>query len=175
MEPLLHFIIPFTFLTLAGVRFKTALTLSILAVLPDLDALLQVHRSLTHSAVVLTLLVASAWLITCKTRIQVSLPLTLLTVISHPILDLFTGYTPILWPLTQSSLQVQAELTVHIGSFPTLGLTLRLYSCKALFNRFQSLDAPLFTSEGLITSTMLIAPIMGKMFRERLLHRFSRG
>ena len=53
MKPLIHFIVPFTALTLAGVEFRKALPISLLALLPDLDALFLVHRSLSHSLVVL--------------------------------------------------------------------------------------------------------------------------
>ncbi|MEM2319734.1 MAG: hypothetical protein QXQ63_03185, partial [Candidatus Bathyarchaeia archaeon] len=53
MEPLIHFTIPFVVLIVLGLSPKKALPLALLALIPDLDALFLIHRSLSHSIVVL--------------------------------------------------------------------------------------------------------------------------
>ena len=73
MEPAIHFIVPFIALTLVGVKFRRALPVSLLALLPDLDALFLVHRSLSHSLIVLLMvavpLLALAYKLCLRSRL----------------------------------------------------------------------------------------------------------
>jgi len=166
VEPLIHFVVPFIALMLVGVKFRKALPISLLAVLPDLDALFLVHRSLSHSLVVVLVVAAPFVLLTYKfkPRLQGYAFLALLAVASHLILDLFAGYTPILWPLYGYSVWIQAGLVAHIGSSQSLALSAQLLTEPITFQPFQSLDAPLFTGEGLILSTVLLMPVFFKAF-----------
>lgn len=66
MEPLIHFVVPFVALMLAGVEFKKASFISLLALLPDLDALFLVHRSLSHSILVVLIVIVPFLLLTYK-------------------------------------------------------------------------------------------------------------
>ena len=93
---------------------------------------------------------------------------------SHLILDLFTGYTPILWPLISYSLWIKAELSVHVGSSMFIIPSVKLLTQPTAFQRFQSLDAPLFTGEGLIISLLLTAPLLLKAV-ERHVHLAEEG
>jgi predicted nucleotidyltransferase len=63
LEPLIHLILPLTALTLLGVDFRKALPLALFGLLPDLDALLLIHRSLSHSLPVLLAFAAGAALL----------------------------------------------------------------------------------------------------------------
>jgi len=56
-EPLLHFAVPFVSLEAAGVDWRRALFASVVALTPDLDLSSHVHRSQTHSVVVLVVIV----------------------------------------------------------------------------------------------------------------------
>jgi membrane-bound metal-dependent hydrolase YbcI (DUF457 family) len=66
LELIIHFTIPFIALTLLGLDVKRALPLSLLALLPDLDALFLVHRSLSHSLVVVFAFAAPIVMTDCK-------------------------------------------------------------------------------------------------------------
>jgi membrane-bound metal-dependent hydrolase YbcI (DUF457 family) len=166
MEPLIHFVVPFTALTLAGVKFRRALPISLLALLPDLDALLLIHRSLSHSLIILLIAATPITLLISRFKPNLQRPsiLGLLSVASHLALDIFTGYTPILWPLYSYSIWVKVELTTHIGSSLNLSLNACLLLEPTTFHRLQSLDASLLTGEGLILSTALLTPLLLKAF-----------
>jgi membrane-bound metal-dependent hydrolase YbcI (DUF457 family) len=64
VEPLTHFVVPFAALMLAGVEFQKASIISLLALLPDLDVLFLVHRSLSHSVLIMTIVLVPFLLLT---------------------------------------------------------------------------------------------------------------
>lgn len=167
MEPSVHFIVPFTALLLFGMEFKKALPVSLLALLPDVDALFLVHRSLSHSIVVMLIVVAPLLLLShkFKPRLLGYALVALMATVSHSILDVFAGYTPILWPLNGYSVWVQVGLGAHIGSSPSLAPSAQLLTKPIMFQQFQSIDAPLFTGEGLILSVVLLSPVLVKACR----------
>jgi len=167
VEPIIHFVVPFIALTLVGVEFKEALPTSLLAILPDLDALFVVHRSLSHSIVVVLGVMMPLLLLTYKfkPRLHGYAFLALLAVASHLVLDLFAGYTPLLWPLYGHFVWIHAELMAHIGGSASLSPSVKLLTKPITFQPFQSLDAPLFTGEGLILSAVLLTPLFFKAFK----------
>jgi hypothetical protein len=89
----------------------------------------------------------------------------LFAVASHIFLDVFAGYTPVLWPLYGYSVWIKADFIVHIGSSSKLAITAQLLTEPINFQPFQSLDAPLFTGEGLILSAVLLMPVFLKAFK----------
>ena len=167
MEPLIHFVVPFTALMLVGIEARRALPISLLAVLPDLDALFLVHRSLSHSLIVVLSVMVPLLSLTYKfkPRLQGYAFLALLAVGSHLILDLFAGYTPLLWPLYGNFLWIHAELMVHVDGSASASPGVKLLTKPITFQQFQSLDAPLFTGEGLILSAVLLMPVFFKAFK----------
>jgi len=167
MEPIIHFTVPFIALTLVSVEFRKALPISLLGVLPDLDVLFLVHRSFSHSIVVILSAMAPLQLLTYKfkPRLHGYVFLALLAVASHLVLDLFAGYTPLLWPLYGHSVWIQAELVAHIGGSASLSPSIKLLTKPITFQPFRSLDAPLFTGEGLILSAVLLTPVFFKAFK----------
>jgi membrane-bound metal-dependent hydrolase YbcI (DUF457 family) len=178
MEPLVHFVVPFTALLLFGLEFRKALPVSLFALLPDVDALFLVHRSLSHSIVVMLIVVAPFLLLIhkFKPRLQSYAFLALMAAASHSILDVFAGYTPILWPLYGYSVWVQVGLGTHIGSSPSLSASAQLLTKPITFRQFQSLDAPLFTGEALILSVVLLTPVLLRACRtlwQRIKHSWS--
>lgn len=160
MEPLIHLVVPFTALTLYGLKWREALPLALLALLPDLDALFHVHRSMSHSLVVISAVGLPLLVLAYRLKIPRFGWLGLLAVASHIALDVFAGYTPILWPLYGDSVWIRTELMAHISSTPTLTPVLKIAMEPTRFIAFQSMDAPLFTGEGLIISVVLILPIL---------------
>jgi len=152
-----------------GMEVKKALPISIIALIPDIDALFHIHRSISHS-IIIPIIAGTLLIPYLKTEGRNLLALALLAVASHPILDLFTGYTPILWPLYNYSIWLQAEAVVHIGSTPTFSLSNWMLMEPTYFQAFQSLDAPLFTSVGLILSVMLSACLLFRVIRKKQIH-----
>ena len=117
-EPLIHFAVPFSILVAKGVDSKRALLLSFIALLPDLDVLLHVHRSWTHSMLIPLAVLAAAVLI--RRRCSKWLIVASLAYISHLVLvlDLFTCYTPILWPVYEWSLWLKVSLNIRVVNLP---------------------------------------------------------
>ena len=167
MEPLLHLVVPFTALTLYGLEWRKALPLALLALLPDFDVFFRVHRSMSHSLVVISLVGLPLLMLAYRMKTPQAGWLGLLAVYSHIALDVFAGYTPILWPLYGKSVWIQTELRAHIGSIPTVVPALNVAMEPTRFNAFQSLDTSILTGGGLIISMVLVLPLLFKVFGER--------
>jgi len=167
VEPLVHFVVPFAALMLAGVELRRALPISLFALLPDLDVLVFVHRSPTHSIIVMSMVAVPFLLLTYRFKLKVFsyALLAFAAGTSHLALDVFAGYTPLLWPLSGYSVWVKTELAGYIGSFPSFLSRAQLLVEPTSFQPFQSLDAPLFTGEGLILSVVLLFPVLLRFSR----------
>ncbi len=152
---------------LVGLEARKALPISLLAVLPDLDTLFLVHRSPSHSLTVVLGVIVPLLFLTYKfkPRLQGYALLALLAVGSHLVLDLFAGYTPLLWPLYGYSVWINAELMIHIGGSTSLNPSVKLLTEPTTFQPFQTLDAPLLTNEGIILSTVLLTPVLVRACR----------
>ncbi|MEM3955726.1 MAG: glycosyltransferase [Candidatus Bathyarchaeia archaeon] len=157
-EPALHFSVIFA-LSASRLGIKKTLILSAIALLPDLDALFHVHRSMSHSLIILGL----SWLLiltiiyTIKREYIGFGILCFLALLSHPIMDLFQNYTPILYPILDRSLWVRFDGSFLISSegfSPRFSVS--LVDAPTIFRPFQYLDAPIFTSEGFLISLLLI-------------------
>jgi hypothetical protein len=87
-------------------------------------------------------------------------PLALLSFLSlttHPIMDMFQAYTPIIYPLSNSSFQVNIKGNVLISQSIVPHVQFQITSTQTSFQEFSVMDAPIFTSEGLIVSLLLVA------------------
>jgi hypothetical protein len=162
-------------LTLLGVNLRKALPLAFLALIPDLDAFFMVHRSLSHSALILALaslpFFAAAYKI--KGEALKTCFLGLASVLSHVVLDVFSGYTPIFWPLYNKALWVETGLAVHVGGSVRLSVHVNLLKTPVTFEAFESFDAPICTSEGIILSLALLSPFIIKALT-RFMSRIER-
>jgi membrane-bound metal-dependent hydrolase YbcI (DUF457 family) len=168
LEPLLHVVVPFTALILSGVKPHKAAPLAVLGVLPDLDALLLLHRSLSHSAVILSLawapILAFAYF---RPEYRKTAALALLVLLSHPVLDMMGSSTPILWPLLDTSIHLKLSLNGKIGDGVSLSPHLEVQRTATVFEQVASIDYPLFTGEGLMISLLLLTPIALNFLWER--------
>ena len=63
-EPLIHFAVPFASLRAFGVDLRKAVLVSLVAVAPDLDVLFNVHRSQTHSVIMLAVVALPLFVLT---------------------------------------------------------------------------------------------------------------
>jgi len=126
-------------------RFRYALALALVGLLPDVDALLRIHRWVTHS-LVLTAVVTTA----------IILPALCLSFkyLSY----LLTAPTPILWPLTSKEYMLSLGLD---GSVSSEGLSIKPYAevivTDADFTPKPTIDGPIASTTGLIISIAIIA------------------
>jgi hypothetical protein len=156
-ELVLHFAIPFA-LTAPVLGIKRALLAGFVAILPDIDALMYVHRSFTHSIPLLMipaiLLILTSWKVGKGSH---TMAVCCLSLLSHPILDLFQSPTPILYPLSQHSYHLSVKVNTLISEKIVPELSIRVNFETTNFSRFQTFDAPIFTDIGLIISLILIS------------------
>ena len=156
-EPLLHFSIAFA-LSAPILGIRRALIVGLISLLPDLDVLFHVHRSMSHSIVLLSIIVAASILISYKIgRGAKFATVSGLGLLSHPLLDLFQSPTPVLYPLSHNSYHVSPKLSVTISNGIVFHLTFSIESEPVKFAPFHSMDAPIFTDIGFIISLLLIS------------------
>ena len=173
VEALLHFAVPFASLRAIGLDWRKAPVASLIALTPDLDVLFHVHRSLTHSAIVLALLglglMAATFLIPAGKRraARSMILLGVVGVVTHLALDLFGYYIPILWPLLNDSFWISTDLHLHIESSPFINGSVKLLTEPTVFKPFDSFDALALTDEGLGVSLVLLIPSMVAVLRKR--------
>ncbi|MBC7090500.1 MAG: metal-dependent hydrolase [Nitrososphaeria archaeon] len=155
-ELLLHFSIPFA-VAKTKYNLKQTTIIATAALTPDIDALLHIHRSITHSIIITTITTIPIALLTYKKKPKY---LTLLiacylAITSHILLDTFQTYTPTLYPITENSIWIKAEGNIIISNTITPKITTTIQTTQTNFTTFQTLDAPIYTSQGLITSILL--------------------
>jgi membrane-bound metal-dependent hydrolase YbcI (DUF457 family) len=163
-EPLIHFVIPFFLLMMSGFSIKKATFISLLAVLPDLDVLFHIHRSISHSIFFVLIFSFSAIIITrkyYKDRFNESIIATLV-ILSHPFMDAFTYYTPVFWPFFDKSIYIIAELTTKMNNVLDLNLRLQVNFEPIVFYQTTNIDAPIFSSAGVGVSLVLLIGLILK-------------
>jgi hypothetical protein len=168
VEPLVHFAVPFASLTILDVDWREAVIVSVIALAPDLDALFHVHRSVSHSAVVLAAVILPLLILARKQRATSwFISLGGFAVMTHLVLDLFSGFTPMFWPLLEESMLVSAMFYLRIGSLPAITGSLRLLTEPTVFEQFVSFDQPILTGPGLAASSILLIPMLVRVLRNR--------
>jgi hypothetical protein len=147
---LTHFAIAFALIA-PFLGIKKALIAGIIALLPDIDVLLHLHRYISHSIIVLLIL---------------TLPIAyLISLITHPILDMFQSYTPILYPLF-SSIFIDVRSGFLLGKEISPYFDLIIHTKSFDFTPFVSIDGPLFTNETLpISFVLIIVPILYSLLK----------
>lgn len=162
-EVLIHFIIPLFVLTILGFNLKKSMLISSLAVIPDLDVIFHVHRSVSHS--VIFILAVTVPIVLILNYLEVGkkneLVIAILVILSHPFMDIFTGFTPILWPLFDRSVYILAQLTTNMNNILALNLIFKVNLDKVVFLQTTNSEGPIFTSQGFgMTLVLLIGLAM---------------
>lgn len=163
MEPILHFVLPFIALILLGEKPKMAMMLAFIGVLPDVDALFLIHRSFSHSIIIMIIVFAPIILYT-KYRRPGRLRtvfLVFLVAVSHPILDL-ESLTPIFWPVFQNSISIRLAINGVVDQGYGIRPSFKLSQTPTDFSRALSVDYPFFTLNGLLVTLVLILPVLYK-------------
>jgi hypothetical protein len=167
-EPLIHFIVPFSVLVMCGIGVKKSAFFASFVILPDLDVLFHVHRSFSHSVFFILLFCAPVIIITAARHSKRVYDATIVTlvILSHPFMDLFTYFTPIFWPLYNNSIYIIAEMTTNMNNISQVHLLFDIKLEPVVFYQTVSMDAPIFTSEGVAaTLVILIGLTLKQMFR----------
>ena len=169
VEPLLHFAVPFASLRAFGLDLRKVMFASLVALTPDIDVLFQIHRSQTHSFVLLALVTVPLLVLTWNRRSLRSLVLLGAFGVSvHLVLDLFQSATPVLWPLMSESFWIPVTLYLHIGSAAAIPGFAAVHVEPTTIERFASFDTPILTGEGLVLSAVLLAPTLVQIALNRL-------
>ncbi len=159
-EVLLHFSIPFSAVLSVTSRLRYAFLAGVFGVLPDLDILFGIHRSPSHSIpVILAIAVPILIMLSSKhSRYLKASEIALFGVLSHPILDLFDGYTPILWPFSSYSPWIKFSAEAYLSSTPSLNIDYQVLWQPTIFQPVEKIGGVLVTPLGAIISAALILP-----------------
>ncbi len=134
---------------------KYALLVALVGLLPDVDALLGIHRWVTHSLVLTTLVTAVLILLTICLNFRYLSCLLVATIlyILHLLMDLFTAPVPLLWPLTNRAYMLNIELDT-ILSTGGISITPRIVVATeyADFAPQPTIEGPLISTTGIIVA-----------------------
>jgi membrane-bound metal-dependent hydrolase YbcI (DUF457 family) len=164
VEPIVHFALPLAALLLLGLDLRKAVPLALLGILPDLDSLLLIHRSFSHSIIVLSLLFLTIFILIRHYRPahQRTVLLGFLVVASHIFLDL-GALTPIFWPIYPYNISISFSLNIVLGNGLGLSPILHVTQVPTDFSRVPGFDYPLFTEEGMLITAVLLLPTFYKL------------
>jgi len=166
VEPLLHLAVPFASLRAVSVDWRKAAFASAVALTPDLDVLFQVHRSQSHSLIVLAAVVLPLLILARNRRtIRTLVLLGAFGVLVHLALDLFQSPTPFFWPLLSQSPWISTTLNFHVGSIPLITGSAELLTGPTVIEPFVSFDEPILTAPGLAISLVLLTPDLLQILR----------
>jgi len=156
-EPALHFSVPFAILTFAGVDPVLCCLASAIAILPDFDVFFKVHRSVSHS-LVLYLPIAFVGVVFLSTYPSFSefVLAVWLSLSSHAILDVFGGFSPILWPLSKEEVSVVVRLNLKFLHSFRLNPLIAIERRTSNLRPFEDLDVTALTAEGVAISALLL-------------------
>jgi len=167
VEPLLHFAVPFASVRATGLDWRKALFASLVALTPDLDVLFSVHRSESHSLLLLTIVVVPLFIVTRKHKtLRTYVLLGTLGILTHFALDLFQTGVPLFWPLLSQSLSISTILDLHLGSAPSVTGSVDVQIGQEPIEPFSHFDAPLVTTEGFCISLLLLLPSIALILKE---------
>lgn len=157
-EPAVHFSVAFSVLSAVGCDPLTSFAASVVAVIPDLDVFLGIHRSVSHS-ILLHLPIALVGLLLRVANFPCSYLLIAiwLSLLTHALLDALTGFSPILWPMLKDEVYVEAKIGATFQHSVELKPVISIHRRPLSNSRFRCLDATALTAEGVAISSLLLA------------------
>jgi len=157
-DPLLHFSVAFA-ITAPFIGVKRAIFAGIIALLPDFDVLFYIHRSMSHSIIILLIIMIAIISIIKIKKPSYTRTTTLFTfaLLTHPILDMFQTYTPILYPLIPYSVMINVNAGIIIDNTLKPYIHTTMQTIPTNFMPFNYLDAPLIMEETFLPALILIA------------------
>jgi membrane-bound metal-dependent hydrolase YbcI (DUF457 family) len=154
---------------MCGMGMKKSAFIASLALVPDLDVLFHVHRSFSHSIFFILLFCAPVITLAAvkHSKRTSDAIIATLAILSHPFMDLFTYFTPIFWPLYNNSIYIVTEMMTNMDNVSQLHLLFDIKLEPVVFYQTISMDAPIFTSEGVaITLVILVGLVLKLIFRD---------
>jgi len=79
-------------------------------------------------------------------------------------MDLFTHFTPIFWPLYNKSIYIIAEMTTNMNNVSQLHLLFDIKLKPVVFYHAISVDAPIFTSQGIAATLVILIGLVLRYF-----------
>jgi F0F1-type ATP synthase membrane subunit c/vacuolar-type H+-ATPase subunit K len=152
--------------TRVRVDTRIALLIGLVGLIPDVDALLRIHRWITHSLVLVALFaIPLITLVYWRKRRYFGLALTTLLIYTlHLLLDIFTGPTPILYPLADS---IWIKIQVN-GASTATGITvtssITVATMKPDFTQREIVEGPLVTETGAIIAVVTAVILLLEYF-----------
>jgi len=137
---------------------------------PDLDVLFHIHRSFSHTLVIPVVLALAGLLLSRHRRGRYGLLAFSFGWLLHVLLDLFTGYTPLLWPIWTEDVQLvfRGDILVSEHITPTIQAHV-LTSPSAAETPFATFRGPLFTAEGLVAFLLILGAAAVMMRKKKAL------
>jgi len=162
--------------TLLSPRY--AAILALVGLIPDLDALIRIHRSLTHS-IPLALAASAPMLVVMylvKRRYLGIATLATVLYALHLVLDTFTSPTPILWPINTQSYSLTIRLDGMLSDsgirlIPNIVVNTRVSD----FTRRAVLEGPLITDVGVVIAIATVVALTTEYLIKRFSGRYSNG
>lgn len=152
MDLLTHIFLPLIFIFAAGITKEwRVLLLSPLAILPDLDVFLGIHRGMLHSLLIIIPLVLLSFIFLRRYSKYIAFFLS-----SHLFLDFLSGGVPFFYPLIKTGVGVEFPLIVKFSSTPTIVE----YLPRIVFSAPSSVygqSYELFSSFGIVSMLVFLA------------------
>jgi len=133
---------------------RHAVLLALVGLLPDVDALLKIHRSATHS---LLLVAAAALAIPALRRHAKHTALALAIYALHIVLDVFTAPTPALWPIVEESYAITIKIDGTVADKIAIAPHIEINAEPTHFTRVQAIEGPIISTTGLVVATTTAA------------------
>lgn len=133
-------------------RPRQAALVALASVAPDIDALLGVHRWLTHSLAppILAALIAATALRGTRYRAPALLLIALYTL--HNTLDTLTAPTPLLYPITKDAYALHITIDASIANHTTITIHTAIDATTEEINTEPQdvIEGPLVTTTGIV-------------------------
>ncbi len=144
-------------------KYKYALFIALIGLLPDIDVILRVHRWVTHSLIPVALVASATTVILLHTKRNYLkyLALAIILYTLHIVLDTFIAPTPLLWPLTNQAYMLQAGIdgiitTNSIDITPQINIVVE----HADLTQRPAIEGPIISPTGLIIAIGVVAVLL---------------
>lgn len=170
-EVLIHLALPVAALIIVGFDRRLVLIFCPLAIIPDFDVIFGAHRSVSHSlfalgAISIFLILYALYF---KPKWKASAIIISIMLLSHPLMDFFTGPTQLLWPITSyyyllisAPILTLSPLSIDFSSFTIKLLVLTPEEVSSMMIPFS-----IFTNEGLVAFIVIGLSVLYWIFRTK--------
>jgi len=155
---------------------KKSIFIAIFGLLPDIDAIFRVHRWISHS-IVLASIIGVFTIILIYHYNQGYAKYSIMGLIlysTHIFMDLFTGYTPLLWPLTDKAYMINLDLNGIVSS-GGIGLSPEIILSSKLvdFSIRPQVVGPIVSNMGIIVTIGIFIIIILEFIKTNKMRLYS--